>query len=166
MNFFKKNNQPQPSVGGCPGSAMRQFENASESLPDSPKQNIPSELRQWPVQLKLVPSNAPYFKNVNLQIVADCVPFAYGNYHQDFLKDKPVVVGCPKLDDLNFYTEKLTQVFKENELKSVEVLLMEVPCCSGIVQAAKVAREQSGAQFPIKITTIGVRGENFGTQEI
>ncbi len=113
-----------------------------------------------------MPSNAPYFKNVDLQIVADCVPFAYGNYHQDFLKDKPVVVGCPKLDDLNFYTEQLTQIFKENELKSVEILLMEVPCCSGIVQAAKVAREQSGAKFPIRLITIGVRGENFGTQEV
>lgn len=167
--FFRRS---PSSGGGCPGSRMQSWDednkNQSDSATDSVSESvkIESRLRQWPVQLTLVPPNAPYFQDADLAIVADCVPFAYGNFHDDFLKDRPIVIGCPKLDDLQSYVEKLTDIFKLNKMKSVEVLLMEVPCCGGIAQAARAARDQAGADFPITITTIGVRGEKFDSQSI
>ncbi len=164
MGFFKK--EQQPTECGCPGSAMQQFDDQESTEAQGESVSIPSELRQWPVQLMLVPPTAPYFKNSELVITADCVPFAYGNFHQDFLKDKPIVIACPKLDDLQFYVGKLTEIFKANDLKSCEVLLMEVPCCGGLAEAARAAKEQAGATFPLKVTTVGVRGENMGTKEI
>ena len=164
--FLKKDHNQ--SGGGCPGSAMRQWSNAdAASAPDVKEpHNVGSQLRQWPVQLMLVPPNAPYFNNADLLIVADCVPFAHGDFHNEFLKERPIVVGCPKLDNLQFYVDKLTEIFRVNKINSVEVLLMEVPCCGGIGQAAQIARQQAEANFPVKLTTIGVRGENFGTREV
>ena len=149
---------------GCPGSAMQQFDDQAQT--DNPTGPVPSRLAQWPVQLTLVPPNAPYFQDADLVVVADCVPFAYGNFHGDFLKGRPIVVGCPKLDNLPAYVEKLTEIFKINKLKSVEVMLMEVPCCGGLAQATKMAVVNANADIPVKITTIGVRGENMGTQQI
>lgn len=143
--------------GGCPGSRMRQF-NQNKTEETKEKVEVSSKLRQWPVQLALVPPNAPYFKQADLLITADCVPFAYGNYHNDFLKDKAVVVGCPKLDDVESYTKKLEQIIKNNDLESITVLRMEVPCCSGIAFAAKTARDNSGINIPIKVVTIGIEG--------
>ena len=142
--------------GGCPGSRMRQFGNKAEEKSETA---VVSKLRQWPVQLMLVPTNAPYFRNADLLITADCVPFAYGNYHNDFLKDKSVVVGCPKLDDLQHYVEKLTEIMRGNDLESITVLKMEVPCCSGMASAAKNARDKSGCSIPIKVVTIGIEGD-------
>ncbi|CDF57213.1 ATP-binding protein [Thermobrachium celere] len=142
--------------GGCPGSMIRQFNNASNQ-----EQNIKvsSRLRQWPVQLSLVPATAPYLNGADLLITADCVPFAYGNYHNDFLKDRAVVVGCPKLDDIEYYIEKLTDIIKLNNLESITVLKMEVPCCSGMMYAAKTARDRAGSDIPIKVVTIGIEGD-------
>lgn len=163
MNDNQKPHIPQ----SCPGSAMRQFDkptaNLAESGQKSPSQ---SQLAQWPVQLMLVPPHAPYFKNAELALTADCIPFAYADYHNDFLKGRPIAVACPKLDNLEFYIEKLTEIIRVSSLKGIEVLVMEVPCCSGLVHAARQAREKAEADIPIKVTTIGVRGENFGTQLI
>jgi NAD-dependent dihydropyrimidine dehydrogenase PreA subunit len=147
--------------GGCPGSRMREFSNKPDSGNDV---KVSSKLRQWPVQLTLVGPNAPYFKNADLLITADCVPFAYANYHNDFLKDKAVVVGCPKLDDVESYVKKLTDIIAANDLESITVLKMEVPCCGGIASAAKAARDNSGIEIPIKVVTIGIEGEIMGKQ--
>lgn len=151
-------------VGGCPGSAMRQFQAPAKA--DSSNEKTPSQLAQWPIQLMLVPPNAPYFQNAELALTADCVPFAYADYHRDYLKGRPIAVACPKLDNLEFYIEKLADIIKLNKLKGIEVLVMEVPCCSGLYQAAKMARTKAGVDLPIKVTTIGVRGENFGSQTV
>lgn len=148
---------------GCPGSQMRQINRSAEDKSDV---KVTSKLRQWPVQLALVPPNAPYFKNADLLITATCVPFAYGNYHNDYLKDKSVVVGCPKLDDIEFYTEKLEEIIRTNDLESITVLRMQVPCCGGISMAAKTARDRSGINIPIKVVTIGIEGEVIGKEYI
>jgi hypothetical protein len=100
-----------------------------------------------------------YLKNADLLVTADCVPFAYANYHNDFLKGKAVVVGCPKLDDTRYYAEKLGDIIKLNDLESITVLRMEVPCCSGIAQATKIGRDNSGINIPIKVVTISIDGE-------
>lgn len=168
--FFKR--KPDEN-SGCPGSSMRTWNpeenNAAKGDESSEKQSGSSgrsSLAQWPVQLMLVPPTAPYFQDSDLVVVADCVPFAHGDFHDKFLKGRPIVVGCPKLDDLKFYVEKLTEIFRANKIRSVEVLLMEVPCCGGLAQATKEAKEQAESDFPLKVTTIGVRGENFGTVEL
>lgn len=143
---------------GCPGSRIVEFK--KDAAPSKiQEERIESSLRQWPVQLKLVPSNAPYFKGADLLVTADCVPFAYSNYHKDFLQDKAVVVGCPKLDDINYYSEKLEEIIKFNALKIITVLRMEVPCCSGIVAAVKNARMKAGVDIPIHVAIIGIQGE-------
>ncbi len=150
--------------GGCPGSMMRQF-NTNKS-DDDKDVKITSKLSQWPVQLMLVPVNAPYFKNADLLITADCVPFAYANYHNDYLKGKAVVIGCPKLDNVEHYVEKLSSIIKNNDLESVTVLKMEVPCCGGMSNAAKQARDKSGINIPIKVVTISLQGEALGKEFI
>jgi hypothetical protein len=125
-----------------------------------------SQLTQWPVQLKLVPVNAPYFQDADLLIAADCVPFAYANFHQDFLKGKAVVVGCPKLDDIQLYKEKLTEIFKTNSIKSVTVPYMEVPCCFGLVKVTEDAIAASGKNIPLKKVKIGIRGDIKPQEEV
>jgi hypothetical protein len=120
---------------------------------------IKPQLRQWPVQLSLVPVNAPYFNNADLLVTADCVPFAYPNYHLDLLKGKALVVGCPKLDDIEFYTDKLTEILENNTIRSVTVAHMEVPCCSGIVRAVDAALQRSGKDIPVTKVRISLQGE-------
>ena len=158
-------NNKMPPGGGCPGSASRQFSPQSSNQ-NSSTESQPSQLAQWPVQLMLVPPHAPYFQGAELVLTADCVPFAYADYHKDFLKGRPIAVACPKLDDLEFYVEKLTEIIKVSKLSSIEVMVMEVPCCNGLIHAAQQAREKAGTDIPIKVTTIGVRGENFGSKQI
>jgi len=165
MNDFNKKVQ----TGGCPGSAMREFNSPASQQSNQDTSGSapqPSQLAQWPVQLMLVPPHAPYFKEAELVLTADCVPFAYADYHKDYLKGRPIAVACPKLDNLQLYVEKLTEMIKLNNFKAIEVLVMEVPCCNGLFQAAIMARQNSGMEVPIKVTTIGVRGENFGTKEM
>ncbi|KAB3535302.1 4Fe-4S ferredoxin [Alkaliphilus pronyensis] len=151
--------------GGCPGSRMMDFkeednESTGELISSGDIEiNIKPQLKQWPVQLKLVPVNAPYFNNSDLLITADCVPFAYPNYHLDLLKGRSVVVGCPKLDDLQFYIKKLTQIIKENNLNSVTVAYMEVPCCQGIVMAAEAALKAANKDIPLNKVKIGINGK-------
>jgi len=152
--------KPQPAqFTGCPSSRAMHFkvpEARAESTLSAP---TVSQLTQWPVQLKLVPINAPYFHEADLLIAADCVPFAYPDFHRDFLKGKAVVVGCPKLDDIQSYKEKLTEIFKTNPIKSITVPYMEVPCCFGLVKATEDAIAASGKNIPLKKVKIGIRGE-------
>jgi len=151
--------QPAPVFGGCPSSRAMHFK-APEARAEtgSPKQSV-SQLSQWPVQLKLVPVNAPYFEDADLLVAADCVPFAYPDFHRDFIKGKIVVVGCPKLDDIEYYREKLTEIFKANSIKTVTVPYMEVPCCFGLVKATEDAIAASGKNIPLRKVRIGIRGE-------
>ncbi len=151
--------QPQPVFAGCPSSRPVQFK-VPESVGElGSEASSVSMLSQWPVQLKLVPVNAPYFQGADLLVAADCVPFAYSNFHQDFLKGKAVVVGCPKLDDIQYYKEKLTDILKTNSIKSVTVPYMEVPCCFGWVKATEDAMAASGKRVPLKKIKISIRGE-------
>ncbi len=124
----------------------------------SPMQNITSQLNQWPVQIKLVPVNAPYFENANLLVAADCSAYAYGNFHTEFMKNKITVIGCPKLDEGD-YSEKLTAILKNNNIKSVTVVRMEVPCCGGIEYAVKAALQNSGKMIPWQVVTISTNGQ-------
>ncbi len=154
-----KKHETQPLFTGCPSSRAMHFD-----VPESKREEISatpsiSMLSQWPVQLKLVPVNAPYYQNADFLVVADCVPFAYPNFHQDFLKGKILVVGCPKLDDIQYYKEKLAEIFKTNPIKSVTVPYMEVPCCFGLVKATEDAITASGKKIPFKKVKIGIRGE-------
>jgi len=151
--------------GGCPGSRIRQLgtENKKHGEPIPAGNNdveirIKSQLRQWPVQLSLVPVNAPFFENADLLVTADCVPFAYPNYHLELLKGKAVLVGCPKLDDIGYYTEKLTDIIRGNNLKSITVAFMEVPCCMGIVRAVEAALRESGKDLPFEKVRISLDG--------
>lgn len=148
--------------GGCPGSRAMSFttpQSAAESVPSGSR---PSQLAQWPVQLNLVSTVAPYFQGADLLITADCVPVAYAGYHEDFLKGKAVVMGCPKLDDNSFYQQKLTELFSKSDVKSVTVLKMEVPCCGGIAVAARQALAASGRQIPYTEITVGIQGDIKG----
>ena len=149
----------QSIPAACPGSAMKRF--SPPTGPPQPGAPVPgqSQLGHWPVQLMLVPPSAPFLKQTDLLICADCVPFAVHDFHSRFLSGKAVVVGCPKLDNLEHYFEKLKQMFGEAAPKSLTVLKMEVPCCSGIAQAAIQARNEVIPGTPIEVHTIGVRGE-------
>lgn len=148
--------------GGCPGSRAMSFappQAAAESASSGSRQ---SQLAQWPVQLHLVSTTAPYFQGADLLVTADCVPVAYAGYHEEFLKGKAVVMGCPKLDDNNFYTQKLTELFSKSDIKSVTVLKMEVPCCGGIAVAVRQALAASGKEISYKEVTIGIQGQIKG----
>ena len=151
--------KPAPLFTGCPSSRMIHFKVAEPRNEASSATPLVSMLSQWPVQLKLVPVNAPYFQDADLLVVADCVPLAYANFHQDFIKEKAVVVGCPKLDDIQYYREKLAEILKTNPIKSVTVPYMEVPCCFGLVKATEEAIKASGKTIPLKKVKIGIRGE-------
>jgi len=144
--------------GGCPGSRAMSFSRPEESPAPAQNAGRQSQLAQWPVQLHLVSTSAPYFQGADLLITADCVPVAYAGYHEDFLKGKAVVMGCPKLDDNSFYTQKLTELFSRSDIKSVTVLKMEVPCCGGIAVATRQAVAASGKQIQYKEVTIGIQG--------
>lgn len=118
----------------------------------------PSKLRQWPVQLKLVPVKTPYFQNADLLVAADCAAFTHGTFHQTFLDDHALVIGCPKLDSVD-YTDKLTQILASNTIQSVTIVRMEVPCCGGIQRATQIALEHSGKDIPCQVITLSTTGE-------
>jgi hypothetical protein len=118
-----------------------------------------SQLRQWPTQLHLVPANAPYLQDAHLLLAADCVPFAYADFHRDFIQGKVVVNACPKLDDTSPYVEKLTRIIQDNNIRSLTVTIMEVPCCRGMAMFAQKALEQAGKDIPLEVVVIGVNGE-------
>jgi hypothetical protein len=122
-------------------------------------ERTPSELRQWPVQLHLVPPTAPYFNNSDILVSADCVAFALGSFHRDLLRGKAIAIACPKLDDTGHYVEKLATIFRENEVKSITVAIMEVPCCRGLDVMVQQALGLSGKNIPLESVIIGVDGE-------
>ncbi len=139
----------------CPGTLAKSMDTKPQAV--AFKGEVPSMLKQWPVQIKLAPINAKYFDNANLLIAADCTAFAYGNFHAEFMRNKVTLIGCPKLDSVD-YTEKLTQIIRENNIKSVTCTRMEVPCCGGLQNAVVNALKASGKFIPWQIVTIGIDG--------
>lgn len=154
-NKEKQHSHPAPAFSGCPGSQARQFAKRQEDSPSAAPAK--TQLSQWPVQIQLAPVNAPYFDQANLLIAADCCAYAYGDFHNQFIKNKITLIGCPKLDPID-YTEKLTEIIKQNEIKSVTVARMEVPCCGGIEAAVKNALQASGKFLPWQVVTISTDG--------
>ena len=141
---------------GCPGSMAKAL--SPKTAPDTETAYISSSLRQWPVQIKLVPVNAPYFNGADLLVAADCTAYAYGNFHGKFMGGKITLVGCPKLDMVD-YSEKLREIIKHNDIKSVTAVRMEVPCCGGIEAAVKNAVYASGKDIPVEVITISISGQ-------
>lgn len=141
---------------GCPGTQSKVLQRP-QAQAEIPAAFAVSRLSQWPVQIKLVPVNAPYFDGANLLVAADCAAFAYGNFHERFLKNRVTLIGCPKLDAVD-YADKLTEIIKENNIKSVTVVRMEVPCCGGIEHAVKTALLKSGKLIPWQVVTISTDG--------
>ncbi len=139
---------------GCPGTQSKAIKREVVTLP---KAQVASQLSQWPCQIKLVPVNAPYFEDANLLIAADCTAYAYGNFHNEFIRNHITLIGCPKLDEGD-YAEKLTAIIKNNNIKSVKVVRMEVPCCGGIENAVKRALQASGKFIPWQVITISTDG--------
>lgn len=161
-----------PVFSGCPGSRMRSMQRKNTENTSTGSNtasgtasntvtagNAPeSQLTQWPVQIKLAPTNTPYFDNARLLIAADCTAFAYGNFHEKFIKNHITLIGCPKLDDVD-YSEKLTEIIRNNNIRDISIVRMEVPCCGGIVMAVQNALKQSGKMIPWQVVTISVDGE-------
>ncbi len=153
----KNHNHGGGSACGCPGSQERSFEkNESANV----STDAPSELRQWPVQLHLVSKNAQYFRNADLLIAADCVAFSMGNFHQKYLKGKSLAIACPKLDsNMEVYLEKLIGMIDEAKVNTITVMIMEVPCCGGLLQLAKTALQQATRKVPLKLIVVGLQGD-------
>jgi len=168
MAMNAENIQPETLACGCPGTHSKTFERDSEKAaePEAAVQSAgggavyaaPTCLNQWPVQIKLVPVNAPYFEGANLLIAADCCAYAYGNFHRAYMKNKVTIIGCPKLDDVD-YSVKLTEILKLNNIKAVTVVRMEVPCCGGIENAAITALRDCGKMIPWQVVTISTDGK-------
>ena len=147
-----------PKFTGCPGSMARAIERKSVNTDNrAVSGKIESELRQWPVQIKLAPIRAPYFDGANLLIAADCTAYAYGDFHRDFVHNRKVLIGCPKLDEGD-YTEKLTEIIRQNDIKSLTIVRMQVPCCGGLEHAAVNALKASGKFIPWQVKVIATDG--------
>ena len=153
----QKKQAADPLPCGCPGSQARALQRPQAALQNQQVASVQSQLMQWPVQIKLVPVNAPYFENANLLIAADCTAYAYANFHQEFIRNRITLIGCPKLDEGD-YAEKLTAIIANNNIKSVTIVRMEVPCCGGIEMAAKRAIQASGTFLPWQVVTITTDG--------
>lgn len=147
--------QQNPLACGCPGTHAKALERTTTPSPVTTL--VSSQLSQWPVQIKLAPIHAPYFEDANLLIAADCTAFAYGDFHNRFIRNHITLIGCPKLDEGD-YSEKLTAIIRDNSIKSVTVVRMEVPCCGGIEHAVKTALQQSGKFIPWQVVTISTDG--------
>lgn len=162
MNMMQKAGMV-PHAGGCPGSKARAIRReappaAVNTTNGASATAIGSQLNQWPVQIKLVPVNAPYFENGNLLVSADCAAYAYANFHGEFMRNRITLIGCPKLDEGD-YSEKLTRIIAGNNIKSVTVVRMEVPCCGGIENAVRTALKNSGKMIPWRVVTLSTDGE-------
>ena len=145
--------------GGCPSARIRQLKVRDTPCDNADASRAQSMLGQWPVQLTLIPPTAPFLQDADLLISADCVPFAHPRFHENFLKGKALVIACPKLDDLDFYVERLTAMFTESTIKSITIVHMEVPCCFGLNHAVEEALSASKKKIPLEEVTIGVDGE-------
>lgn len=170
--LIKNNEMEEPKINvnphheqghGCPGSAMRDFkvdENQMNASANTSNDKQPSTLQQWPVQMHLVNPNAPYFRNADVVLAADCVAFSMGNFHRDFLDGKGLAIACPKLDQgMDVYVDKLKQMIDVANINTLQVMIMEVPCCGGLIQMAKQAVESAERNIPIKQTVVSIRGE-------
>ncbi len=170
IEFLKQNDIPNPlnasshtehshNTGGCPGSRMLDFRDTPQTSEENTGTRA-SQLRQWPVQLHLVSPNAPYFKKRDVLLAADCIAYALGDFHKDFLKDKGLAIACPKLDEgKEIYLEKLKHMIEESQINSLTVMIMEVPCCGGLLQLAIEAREQSKRKIPVKKILVSLKGK-------
>lgn len=143
--------------GGCPGSRIHMMDHKEDAPENVTMPAQVSQLGNWPVQIKLAPVNAPYFDGAKLLIAADCTAYAYANFHQEFIRGKVTLIGCPKLDAVD-YSEKLTQIIANNDIRSVTIVRMEVPCCGGLEMAAKKALQESGKFIQWQVVTIGIDG--------
>jgi NAD-dependent dihydropyrimidine dehydrogenase PreA subunit len=143
---------------GCPGSMVQTLNREKKTFIMS-SQKSESQLRNWPVQITLLPLKAPYYKNADLLVAADCCAYAYGDFHGDFIKGYTLAIGCPKLDNADAYKEKLATILRENNIQSVTVIYMEVPCCMGLVKLVGDALRESGKNIPLKKIKIGIKGE-------
>ncbi len=141
----------------CPGSQIQKMNRKEEQPKEAVGQNAVSQLAQWPCQIKLVPVNAPFFDKAKLLIAADCTAYAYANIHQDFMRGRITLIGCPKLDGED-YSEKLTEIIQQNDIQEVVILRMEVPCCGGLEMAAKKALQNSGKFIPWHVVTVSIEG--------
>lgn len=153
----KEQKASAPLPCGCPGTQTKSINRESCSCTAPLNTDNVSQLSQWPVQIKLVPTNAPYFDGANLLVAADCTAYAYGNFHNEFIRNHITLIGCPKLDDID-YTEKLTAIIANNDIKSVTVVRMEVPCCGGIEFAVKNALQASGKFIPWRVVVVSTDG--------
>ncbi len=165
QNSQAHNSEPHAHAhmgGGCPGSMFRDLGGAEpdlgEDLQPQTASRAVSRLMQWPCQIKLLPPKAPFFDGAKLLIAADCTAYAYANMHEEFMKGKVTMIGCPKLDEGD-YTEKLTAIIRDNDIKSVTIVRMEVPCCGGLQRAAETALKESGKFIPWQVVTISINGE-------
>lgn len=157
---FEAGETIQPLPCGCPGSMTQDLSVGNAMSTESLEIEMHSELRNWPVQLQLINPNAHYFKGEDLLISADCVPFTYSNFHHRFIRDKILIMFCPKLDKtIDEYIGKLTEIFKNKSINSISVVRMEVPCCSGIERIIEMAQSNAGTQIPVEAYTISVKGE-------
>jgi len=149
----------------CPGSKLIHFQSQAPTKGVEQISGQASELRNWPVQIHLLPVNAPFFNGADLLIAADCVPFAMGAFHQRLLKGKILAIGCPKLDDSKFYVEKLGQIFANNDIRSITIGYMEVPCCAGLLHVVNKALEASGKKIPVDTVKVSIRGAEIPPEE-
>lgn len=161
--------EPVQAPSACPGSAPKLIERCElvdrEGEPGGPP-STPSRLANWPVQLALVPPKAPWFEGAHLLVAADCVPFAFGDFHETLLADRTLIVGCPKLDNADFYRKKLAQIFTQNDIKAVDVAYMEVPCCFGLVHLVHESLKESGKEIPLRLIKLSISGEVIETVQV
>jgi Pyruvate/2-oxoacid:ferredoxin oxidoreductase delta subunit len=173
---MEKKDEPAPEAvptpqkfAACPGSMSRSLPGQRPAAP-GPVGNAPSGwmsgLRNWPIQLMLVPPQAPYYDNADLLIAADCVPFAFADFDRQLLAGRTLIIACPKLDNVEFYIQKLTEIFKSNNIKSVEVAYMEVPCCFGLVHLIQTALEKAGVDIPLYQVRLGIQGQLLERTEL
>lgn len=155
---------------GCPGSNLMDLRpgkgQTMRTETTKAPESISSRLRNWPVQIKLVPPNAPWLQGADVVLAADCVPFAYADFHRRFLESGPVIIGCPKLDDAQFYGDKISEMLKTAQPKSLTVVRMEVPCCGGISQIARYAISKSGIDIPAREIIVGIRGDILSNKRL
>jgi len=150
--------QPIPQACACPGSRVRH--NKPSPIATN-SETLNTQLSHWPIQLHLVPVNAPFFRDADLLIAASCVPFSCGDFHNTLLSGKSLIIACPKLDRTEPYLEKLTEIFRQNDIRSITVAIMEVPCCQGLIRVVQKALKDSGKRMPITVETISVKGERL-----
>ena len=159
--YIKQLEEEKSRPRACPGAMAMQIERQATPTADAPSEAATSELTNWPVQLMLVSPAASYFQDADLLLVADCVPFALADFHTRFLRGRPLVIGCPKLDDASYYVEKMTEILKQSSVKSLTVVHMEVPCCSGLSYIASKAVAASGKDIPVDDVTISIQGSQI-----